>query len=253
MVGMAIKLYRGLYIADPWPAAYIEDMDALVFSDLHLGIEGTLEEEGVFLPRGVSRATADIVFSAIEDYRPSTVVFDGDLKHSFGLLKTSEWRELRSFFERLRDVYRLQVYVVRGNHDNYLGVLLDRFGYKFFERLDGEWYTIIHGHEDVDPDELREVVILGHEHPSIVLRDEAGGKYRFKCFLWGDYGEKKFLVLPPVSELSGGSNYASYELMRPMSPILRRFDMGVMRPYAIVVGEAVMELPPLRELGSVMG
>jgi len=41
--------------------------------------------------------------------------------------------------------------------------------------------------------------------------------------------------------------------MRPMSPILRRFDIGLMRPYAIVVGEAVMELPPLRELGSVLG
>jgi len=132
LVGMAIKLYRGLYIADPWPAAYIEDMDALIFSDLHLGIEGSLEEEGIFLPRGVSRATADIVYSAIEEYRPSTVVFDGDLKHSFGLLKTSEWRELGSFFERLRDVYRVEVYVVRGNHDNYLGVLLDRFGYRFF-------------------------------------------------------------------------------------------------------------------------
>ncbi len=253
MVGMAKKLYRDLHIADPWPAAYIEGESALIISDLHLGIEGYLEDEGIFLPRGVSRATAEIVYRAIEDYQPRKLIIDGDVKHSFGLLKTSEWRELKTFFGRLKEDYGLEVYVVRGNHDNYLGVVLDKYGFKFFERMDMGPYTIIHGHEEVDPKTLGEVVIIGHEHPSIVLRDEAGGKYRFKCFLWGDFEGFKVLVLPPVSEISSGTNYNEYELVNPMSPLLKRLDLGRFIPYAIVTGEAVYPLPPLRELRRILG
>ncbi len=247
---MRIRLYRDLYIASPWPAVYMESEDTLIMSDLHLGIEGYLEDEGIFLPRSVSRSTADIVYRAIEDYQPEKVIFNGDLKHSFGLLKTVEWRELTKFFSRLRDEYGVKVYVVRGNHDNYLGVLLDKFGYEMVERYDGGYYSVIHGHKDYDPDELNEVVIIGHEHPSIVVRDESGGKYRYKCFLWGDYGDKKILVLPPVSEISTGTTYNMYDLVEPMSPFLKRFDLGKLKPYAIVPGEVVIDLPVLEVLKS---
>ncbi len=247
---MRIRLYKSLYIASPWPAAYIEDYNLMVMSDLHLGIEGYLEDEGIFLPRAISRSTADIVFKAIEDYIPETIVFNGDLKHSFGLLKTAEWRSLTDFFKRLKEDYGLNVYVVRGNHDNYLGVLLDKFGYKMVEKFDVDYLTIIHGHKDYDLDLLNEVIIIGHEHPSIVIRDEAGGKYRFKCFLWGDFEDKKVLVLPPVSEISTGTSFNMYEYVEPMSPILKNFDIGKFKPYAIIPGEIVKEFPPLEVLKS---
>lgn len=247
---MRIRLYRDIYIASPWPALFIEGDSTLVMSDLHLGIEGYLEDEGIFLPRSVSRSTADMVFKAVDDYSPDIIIFNGDLKHSFGLLKTSEWRELTNFFRRLRDEYNLEVYVVRGNHDNYLGVLLDKFGYEMVEKYDKNYYSIIHGHRDYDLDDLNEVVIIGHEHPSIVVRDESGGKYRYKCFLYGDYGDKKVIVLPPVSEISTGTTYNMYELIEPMSPFLRKFDLGKLRPYAIVPGETVVDLPPLEVLRS---
>ena len=247
---MRVRLYKSLYIAAPWPAAYIEDANLLVMSDLHLGIEGYLEDEGIFLPRGVSKSTAEIVYNAIEDYMPETVVFNGDLKHSFGLLKTSEWRELTNFFKKLKEEYSLNVYVVRGNHDNYLGVLLDKFGYEMVDRYDVDYVTIVHGHKEESLEEFGEVVIIGHEHPSIVIKDEAGGKYRFKCFLWGDLGDKKILVLPPVSEISSGTSFNMYEYVEPLSPLLRNVDLGKFKPYAIVPGEVVRELPPLEVLKS---
>ncbi len=249
---MKTKLYNDLYIADPWPAAYIGSANALIVSDLHLGIEGYLEDEGIFLPRGVSRATSEIVFRAVEDYDPDVLVINGDVKHSFGLLKSAEWRELKEFFGLLKDKYGLEVYVVRGNHDNYLGVVLDKFGFKFFERLDLNNYTIIHGHEDIDLDELGETVIIGHEHPSIVIRDEAGGKYKYKCFLWGEFEGINVLVLPPVSEISSGTNYNDYELVEPMSPILKKLDIGKFIPYAIIVGEGVYKFPPLNILRNIL-
>ncbi|HIE36735.1 TPA: metallophosphoesterase [Candidatus Geothermarchaeota archaeon] len=249
---MKIKLDKSLYIASPWPAAYIEDANILVMSDLHLGIEGYLEDEGIFLPRGVSRSTAEIVFRAIEDYRPEMVVFNGDLKHSFGLLKSSEWRELTEFFRRLKEEYNLLVHVVRGNHDNYLSVILDKFGFKMVDRYDVGDITIIHGHKEESIDKFNEIIVIGHEHPSIVIRDEAGGKYRFKCFLWGDIGGKKILVLPPVSEISSGTSFNNYELVEPLSPLLKDVDLGGFKPYAIVPGQIVRELPTLEILKDLL-
>ena len=242
-----IHLYKDLYIADPWPAAYLKDVDALIFADLHLGMEGVLSEEGIFLPRSFSRSTVDIVLRSISMVNPSMVILNGDIKHGFGLLNTSEWVVLRDFFRELSEM-NLDIIVVRGNHDNYLGVLLDKYGIPFEKRWDHVIYTIMHGHESVPWDEIKEVVIIGHEHPSVTLRDDVGVKFKFKCFMWGEYREHRILVLPSVGELATGSTISLYSEEDILSPLLKNVDMSRFKPYAVVPGEIVQELPPLGDL-----
>ncbi len=242
-----IHLYKGLYIAEPWPAAYIKEVDALVFADLHLGIEGVLSEEGIFLPRSFSKSTIDIIYKSISAFSPSTIILNGDIKHGFGLLNTSEWAVLKDFFRGLSEK-GLEVIVLRGNHDNYLGVLLDRFGISLKPRWEYDIYTIMHGHESAPWDELSEVIILGHEHPSVTLRDEVGVKFKFKCFMWGEYKDHKILVLPSVGELATGSSISPYMDADILSPLLKNVDMSGFKPYAVVPGEIVQELPPLGDL-----
>jgi hypothetical protein len=244
-----IHLYNSdLYIADPWPAIYIKSIDALAIADLHLGIEGVLAEEGVFLPRNVSRVTVDMVMDILEDYSPSMLILNGDIKHGFGLLNTSEWVTVKDLFKRLSEM-ELEVIVVKGNHDNYLGVVLDRYGIDLFERFDVGIYSFTHGHIMYSWDELNEVIVIGHEHPSVSLVDDVGVKYKFKCFLWGDYRGHRILILPSLGELATGSSINVY-LGEYLSPLLRGLDMGSFKPYAIVPGEVVQELPILRELGK---
>lgn len=242
-----IHLYRDLYIADPWPSAYIKGLDALVLSDLHLGIEGVLSEEGIFLPRSFSRSTIEVVYKSISKYSPTTIILDGDVKHGFGLLNTSEWLVLKEFFRELSEMH-LNIIVLRGNHDNYLGVLLDKFGIEFHRRWDYDIYTFIHGHESYPWDELGEVVIIGHEHPSVSLRDDVGIKFKFKCFMWGEHVGHKILVLPSVGELASGSTISPYMEGDTLSPLLRDIDMSGFKPYAIIPGEIVQPLPPLGDL-----
>ncbi len=238
-----IEIYEGdLYIADPWPAAYIKSIDAVVLSDLHLGIEGALANEGIYLPTSISESTIRLVKRILDDVGPTMVIFNGDVKHGFGLLNTSEWIHVRNLFRELREGY--EVLVVRGNHDNYLGVVLDRLGIPFVERYDHGPYSIIHGH--TKPDNLGDVVIIGHEHPSISLRDDVGVKYKFKCFLWGPLNDRWVLVLPSVGELATGATISIYEDER-LSPLMRGVDISRFKAYAVVPGETVQEFPVLKD------
>ncbi len=238
-----IELYGGdLFIADPWPAVYVKSMDAIVLADLHLGIEGALANEGIFLPMSISESTLRLVYRVLDDYSPSMVIFDGDVKHGFGLLNTSEWVHVRNLFREISD--RFDVVVVRGNHDNYLGVILSRFNIPFVDRYDYGMYTFIHGH--TKPPDLRDIVIIGHEHPSITLRDDVGVKYKFKCFLWGEAHGHRVLILPSVGELATGATINIYEEER-LSPLIKDIDITGFKAYAVVPGETVQEFPVLKD------
>ena len=238
-----IELYGGdLFIAEPWPAAYIKSLDALVMSDLHLGIEGALADEGIYLPLSISESTIKLVHKIISDYSPGKIIFAGDVKHGFGLLNSSEWIHVRNLFRGLCEDY--EVIVVRGNHDNYLGVILSRYGIPFLDRFDSGPYTIIHGHKKLD--NLNDIVIIGHEHPSISLRDDVGVKYKFKCFLWGRADSQWILVLPSLGELATGATINIYEEDR-LSPLMKEVDITRFKAYAIVPGETVQEFPVLKD------
>lgn len=243
-----IRVHKGLHIADPWPAVYLEEYDSIVIADLHLGIEGILSKEGVYLPRRVSKATFDIVISAIEDVEPKKVIFLGDVKHGFSLLHVSEWVELKELFNRLIN-RGLEVVVVRGNHDNYLGVLLGKYRVPFIEGvLDLPPYSLIHGHKDHRIDNLNQIIIMGNEHPSIMLRDMTGIYHKFKAFLFGRYGDRYLMILPPACELAPGSTINMMSKEEFLSPVLKRVEIDGFVPYLIVPGEMVKKFPPVGEL-----
>ncbi len=244
-----IHVEEGLYIADPWPATYLKDYDALVLADLHLGIEGVLAEEGVYLPRRISKLTLDLVINAIEDVKPTRIILLGDVKHSFSLLKVSEWVELKNLFRFLHE-RGYKVDVVRGNHDNYLGVLLSKFNIPFHEKkLDLPPFTLIHGHLDYNIDSLHKYTLMGHEHPSIALKDESGISHKFKAFLYGEISpKKKLMVLPATCELASGSTVNLMSKDEFLSPILKSVNLDNFTPYLIIPGKFVQKFPVISKL-----
>jgi metallophosphoesterase superfamily enzyme len=73
---------------------------------------------------------------------------------------------------------------------------------------------ITHGHKEVEWDGT---LIIGHEHPSLQLRDEIGASIKRPCFLISD----GVIVLPAFSPLATGTNAAS---MHFISPPLKDLD-----------------------------
>lgn len=115
------RLCDGLLIF-PGGAALIEDENTLVVADMHLGCEASLELEGMSIPRVQTRKIENYMKTMMAELEPSKVIVAGDLKHNFSMNLTQEWQDVRSFVRMLEGIVPIEV--IKGNHDNYLGLIL---------------------------------------------------------------------------------------------------------------------------------
>jgi uncharacterized protein len=247
-----------LHFLPEGPALVVENtLRVLVIADLHIGIESDLDVHGVHIP-SQGRGRLERVIACIEAGRPDLVLLLGDVKHSVPLTTRQEYRELPALLREIRS--RAPLRVVPGNHDGGIerflqdgellpmrGVLVDGVGY-------------LHGHTYPDPALLGHLLVIGHHHPMIALRDEVGCALRDRAYLlshvdehclgiagnrngWVDGGEggderlngsdagkgggdlacpTRVLVMPAFNELTG------YDLTKmresPLGPLSRCMD-----------------------------
>ncbi len=214
------------------PALLVRNVRAvLVIADLHLGIESDLARHGLyFKSRSVERQ--DRVLACIDETSPDLLILLGDVKHMIPLLSRQEYRELPEALDSFRE--RVPFKVVPGNHDIGLdrflepGELLPKEG----TLIEGVGY--MHGHTCPSPDLAGHLIIAGHHHPLVSLRDEVGCSLRAPAYLYaslddecsgfsqkpeGQAGKTRVLFMPAFNELSG------YDITRivhdPFSPLSR--------------------------------
>jgi len=196
----------------PGGAAHIVDENALVVADMHLGVEASLESEGLSVPRVQTKKILQYMDQIIERVRPETVVVAGDLKHNFNRNLIEEWQEVTKFVEQLAG--RTELECIKGNHDNFLNLILREHGVPPVKKeLIYEDVQIVHGHVAV---ERRGLTIIGHIHPSLRLRDSVGASIKDHCYLWDPV--KRILVLPALSLLASGVDVVSGEDADTISP-----------------------------------
>jgi putative SbcD/Mre11-related phosphoesterase len=207
----------------PGGAVLIVPEEVLVVADLHLGCEASLEHDGLSLPRVQTRKVREYIYGLIEDVRPKRLIVAGDLKHNFSRNLRQEWDDVVRFVQDLGG--RVSLEVVRGNHDNFLGNILRELSVPFVRERTVSGVRVVHGHEgslDGRP------VVMGHLHPSIVVRDDTGAGVKDGCFLYSE--ERQALVLPALSIVAPGVDVLSQGAFRGMSPILSEEDMDLMAP-----------------------
>ncbi len=217
----------------------------LVVADLHLGYEDALRERGVELPYEQYPWMKRKILRYIEEEDPEIVILDGDIKHEFGGALSQEWREVLDLIRTLKG--RVKVEVVRGNHDNYLIPILLREGIEIRDPyLILEHVMYFHGHKELIsvPKEV-ELIVMGHEHPAISLRDDIGGSHRFKVFLEGEYLGIKVLVLPSLSPLAPGTDIIKAGKESLLSPVLRKANLDEFMVYIVDEEVGVEKLGPL--------
>ncbi|RJS88601.1 metallophosphoesterase, partial [Candidatus Bathyarchaeota archaeon] len=108
----------------PYAALIINGGDerTLVISDLHIGWEISLAEEGIYIPSQTKRLFTrlkEIIFSE----RPDRLIILGDVKHTIAKIEAEEWRDVPDFFENVLSMIR-RVQIVPGNHDGEIEALL---------------------------------------------------------------------------------------------------------------------------------
>ncbi|ASJ14430.1 metallophosphoesterase [Thermococcus radiotolerans] len=220
----------------PLPGKALKLGRALIIADLHLGYEISMAREGFYLPRVFNEVVGRLK-SLLERERPKTLVVDGDLKHSF----IPEWREreeLKAFIEEIAPFVN-ELVLVRGNHD--VGTLwLRELGVEIVDEFELAGWKLVHGHKLVDGERF----IIGHEHPSIRLRDEVGALVKVPVFLMGE----KLIVLPAFSPWAYGNDV----LREIVSPFLRAYDVSSTR-VLVPLDEELLDFGRLTDLSRVLG
>jgi metallophosphoesterase superfamily enzyme len=213
------------------PAVVIENEERiLIIADLHFGIEADLAAHGLHF-RSRSEARLERALTVIEKADPDRLVLLGDIKHSIPSLTWQEYHELPKILQALRD--RVPLVVFPGNHD--IGIerfLLDgEIRPREGAVVDGVGY--LHGHMYPAPELTGHLLVLGHHHPLISLRDEVGCALQAPAYIRAeiDAGRLGFAVpgagetparalfVPAFNEIAG------YDISKivndPFSPVSR--------------------------------
>ncbi|MDH3365296.1 MAG: metallophosphoesterase [Thermoplasmata archaeon] len=206
----------------PAGAARLLDHNALVVADLHLGCEAALEYQGMSLPRMQTRKLRKVVMGLLDTLKPDKLIVAGDLKHNFSRNLTQEWNDVADFIRLISA--GVEVVVIRGNHDNYLGAILSEFGMRLGSELKLGRFRIIHGHAG----SIDGPTIMGHIHPSMSLEDEVGARVRRPCFL--HHSEGSMLVLPALSIVSPGLDIMRTTPSAAVSPPLAGLGLDGFAP-----------------------
>src|SRR5437867_11909939 len=82
-------------------ALLLRDERALVISDLHLGFEGALAEQGVSIPRFQRRVILERLGKMLDRGKAKKVVIAGDFKHKFSKSLVDEWVDVMQVLQFL--------------------------------------------------------------------------------------------------------------------------------------------------------
>lgn len=182
----------------PERAVYIEAIDTLLVSDVHLGKSETFQHFGIPISSQVNLATLNRLRQVCDRTQASNLWILGDLFHSqAGLVEPV----IDGWLHFLNDT-QVSAHLVLGNHDRAL--------VKTLEQLSLTCHTeavitdcAIFSHEPwPQTDQLN---ICGHVHP--VVRLQGGGdRLRLPCFFWEAPLQR--LTLPAFGEFTGGYEMA---------------------------------------------
>lgn len=217
----------------------------LVICDLHIGIEEALHKQGIFLPKFhikdvIKRMEYVIHITGYE--RLDKIIINGDIKHEFGKISEEEWRNVLKFIDFISR-YCDEIILVKGNHDMILGPIADKRGIRVVENYRVGNVLICHGDKLPGDDDLKDVstIIIGHEHPAIIIREGAKSE-KFKCYLVGDYLGKSLIVQPSLNLLTEGTAVNEGKMLSP-------FLQGDIRNFNVIaVGDDLYEFGKLKNL-----
>lgn len=218
-------------------ALFLEDQSLLVVADLHLGYEGALLEQGVSIPRFQKNVMIERLKRLLEEYSPARILIDGDFKHEFSKNLVQEWDEVNEVLDFV--LSQADVELLRGNHDNFLKTILARKGLDLSATSTVGGYTFAHGHVDVS---WKGTLVMGHEHPSLGLRDKIGATAKLPCFLV----TPTVIVLPAFSPLALGTDVTTMDFI---SPPLKGTPVEEGRVYAIGEEAGLLDFGMLKDIG----
>lgn len=204
--------------------------ETLIIGDIHVGYEEALNKQGIFVPRMQAADIKKRLSAVVEAAKPKRVILNGDVKHEFGTISNQEWRDALMILDYCASVGG-KVTLVKGNHDTILGPIAEKRNVDLVDHVtlrNGEIY-ICHGHTIPDNADFKnaKIVIIGHEHPAVSIRDTVRAE-TYKCFLLGTYKRKTLVVMPSFNLVTDGTDVLQEQLLSPfLHQNLRDFEVWI--------------------------
>lgn len=219
--------------------ALLIDKRILIVSDFHIGYEQHLHRKGILIPKFQLKDTI-LRLEKILNQTGSLdkIIINGDLKHEFHTITNQEWSDITKLVDFLRRKCK-ELIIIQGNHDKIIIPIAEKKKVTLIKEYREPGLLVTHG--DIIPDKLETVIVIGHEHPAVSLRNE-GRSERFKCFLKGHFKRKTLIVLPSFNLLTEGTDITK---SKPFSPFLQR---KISNFNVYIVGDDVYDFGKLRKL-----
>jgi hypothetical protein len=212
-------------------ALYIKKHKMLVVADLHIGIESELWELGLHTPSQTPSMTQRLIF-LFEKYAPKDIILLGDIKHNIPSSTVKERKDIKRFFS---DILAFStIHIIPGNHDgNITGFLSSDM---HLHGSDGFIYKdigFVHGHRWPNEQIMQsENIIMGHIHPTIMLKDRLGYKTFESCWIRGKCKKSKLkekyakannpnvIIMPAFNPFCGGIAVNKEPLIGPFGKLI---------------------------------
>ena len=171
-------------------------------------------------------------------FEPTTVVFAGDLLHSFSTVPDGVEGTVEALYTACVDD-GLDVVAIEGNHDQQLETVWPTSIESAVTLDDGT--VVCHGHEE--PELSGKRYLIGHDHPAITIE---GVKRPCLCVDPTGYRESELVVLPAFTRLAGGVELNRLRADALQSPLVSSVE--ALRPIVWDADvEQTLQFPPLGE------
>jgi|TARA_Y100000310_G_scaffold345315_2_gene463680 hypothetical protein len=193
-----MELFKDIEIIDL--CLYLRKKKILVIGDMHIGLEESLQKQGILIPKFDIKEVLDRLDGILKKVKVKKIILIGDVKHEFGSISDQEWRDTLKILDYLLE--KGEVVLIKGNHDTVLGPISDKRGLEIKEKHKIGDILFVHGDKLIK--DKSKLIVIGHEHPAISFEERRDEK--FKCFLLGKFKGKELIVLPSFNFLSEGSD-----------------------------------------------
>lgn len=220
-----MEIVKGIEIVDL--GLFINAQKTLIVGDIHIGCEEAMNKQGILVPRFQLRDLITRFDNIFKKIQPEKIIINGDLKHEFGSISNTEWRNTLKLIDFLAQIGK--VLLLKGNHDKILEQVTNKRNIEVREYYCENKLYICHGHKiPADPDFKKSIIVLiGHDHPAICLRDR-GRVEKYKCFLRGKYKGKALIVMPSFDLTSKGTDLSKEKTLSPfLDQNIRNFEVYI--------------------------
>ena len=203
--------------------------NALIITDLHIGIEHEIFQSGITIPSQIDRLEKRIDI-LLKQTKAKHLIILGDVKHQVPSISWQEYKEIPRFLEHFS---KIKISIIKGNHDGNIERLVSK-NIDIYEPQGFKINNVLLTHGQAWPNENdldAEYLVMGHVHPAVEFWTE---KFRtvehcwLKCKMNNEALKEKFktrtkfkqgIIMPAFNHIIGGMAFNSKDF-EPLGPLL---------------------------------